>query len=52
MDNKPADCSVYLDSDNTLSAKAQFECSKEQLGISSGSVRFSGLIYGKNYVFD
>ena len=52
VDNKPADCSVYLDSDNTLSAEAQFECSKEQLGIAGGSVRFSGLTYGKNYVFD
>lgn len=52
VNNKPADCSVYLDSDNTLSAEAQFECSKEQLGIAGGSVRFSGLTYGKNYVFD
>lgn len=52
VDNKPADCSVYLDSDNMLSAEAQFECSKEQLGIAGGSVRFSGLTYGKNYVFD
>ena len=52
VDNKPADCSVYLDSDNTLSAKAKFECSKEQLGILGGRVRFSGLTYGKNYVFD
>lgn len=52
VDNKPADCSVYLDSDNTLSAEAKFECSKEQLGILGGRVRFSGLTYGKNYVFD
>lgn len=52
VNNKPADCSVYLDSDNTLSAEAQFECSKEQLGIAGGRVRFSGLTYGKNYVFD
>jgi hypothetical protein len=52
VNNKPADCSVYLDSDNMLSAEAQFECSKEQLGIAGGSVRFSGLTYGKNYVFD
>ena len=52
VNNKPADCSVYLDSDNTISAEAQFECSKEQLGIAGGSVRFSGLTYGKNYVFD
>ena len=50
--NKPADCSVYLDSDNTISAKAKFECSEEDLGIAGGSVRFSGLTYGKNYVFD
>jgi hypothetical protein len=52
VNNKPADCSVYLDSDNTLSGEAQFECSKEQLGIAGGSVRFSGLTYGKDYVFD
>ena len=52
VNNEPADCSVYLDSDNTISAEAQFECSKEQLGIAGGSVRFSGLTYGKNYVFD
>ena len=52
VDNKPADCSVYLDSDNTISAKAKFECSEEDLGIAGGSVRFSGLTYGKNYVFD
>lgn len=52
VDNTPADCSVYLDSDNTLSAKAKFECSKEQLGILGGRVRFSSLTYGKNYVFD
>ena len=52
VDNKPADCSVYLDSDNTLSAEAKFECSVEKLGIVSGSVWFSGLTYGKNYVFD
>lgn len=50
MNNKPADCSVYLDSDNTISAEAQFECSEEDLGIAGGSVRFSGLTYGKNYV--
>lgn len=52
VDNKPADCSVYLDSDNTISAKAKFECSEEDLGIAGGSVWFSGLTYGKNYVFD
>lgn len=52
VDNKPADCSVYLDSDNTLSASADFDCSDEQLGILGGRVRFSGLTYGKNYVFD
>lgn len=52
VDNKPADCSVYLDSDNTISAKAKFECSEEDLGIAGGSVRFSGSTYGKNYVFD
>lgn len=51
VNNKPADCSVYLDSDNTISAEAQFECSKEQLGIAGGSVRFSGLQYGKSYTF-
>lgn len=52
VNNKPADCSVYLDSDNTLSASADFDCSDEQLGIVGGRVRFSGLTYGKNYVFD
>ena len=52
VDNKPADCSVYLDSDNTISAKANFECSVVKLGIVGGRVRFSGLNYGKNYVFD
>lgn len=52
VDNKPADCSVYLDSDNTLSAEAKFECSVKELGIVGGSVKFSGLTYGKNYVFD
>lgn len=52
VNNKPADCSVYLDSDNTLSASADFDCSDEQLGIVGGRVRFSGLNYGKNYVFD
>lgn len=52
VNNKPADCSVYLDSDNTLSASADFDCSDEQLGILGGRVRFSGLTYGKNYVFD
>lgn len=52
VDNKPADCSVYLDSDNPLSASADFDCSDEQLGILGGRVRFSGLTYGKNYVFD
>ncbi len=52
VDNKPADCSVYLDSDNTLSAKANFECSVVKLGIVGGRVRFSGLTYGKDYVFD
>lgn len=51
VDNKPADCSVYLDSDNTISAKAKFECSEEDLGIAGGSVRFSGLEYGKSYAF-
>lgn len=52
VNNKPADCSVYLDSDNTISASADFDCSDEQLGIVGGRVRFSGLTYGKNYVFD
>ena len=52
VDNKPADCSVYLDSDNTLSAEANFECSVKKLGIVGGRVKFSGLTYGKNYVFD
>lgn len=52
LNNKPADCSVYLDSDNTISAEAQFECYVEKLGIAGGRVRFSGLTYGKNYVFD
>ena len=52
VNNKPADCSVYLDSDNTISASADFDCSDEQLGILGGRVRFSGLTYGKNYVFD
>lgn len=54
-DNKPADCGVYLRYDwglPVLYAQVDSDRDEEVLGIASCRVRFSGLSFGKAYVFD
>ena len=52
---KPADCGVYLRYNwglPVLYAQVDSDRDEEALGIASCRVRFSGLSFGKAYVFD
>lgn len=54
-DNKPADCGVYLRYDwglPVLYSQVDSDRYEESLGIASCRVQFSGLSFGKAYVFD